>query len=48
MSKKMKKEPPLTKRTVIKTKYGTTIAEPLRPSAPEPKSKGRINPNTAA
>jgi len=48
MNNETKKEPPITKRTVIKTKYGTIIAEPLRPSAPEPKWKGRINPITAA
>jgi hypothetical protein len=48
MSKKTQKEPSITKRTVIKTKHGTVIAEPLRPFAPEPKSKGRINLITAA
>lgn len=48
MSKKTQKEPPITKRTVIEAKYGTIIAEPLRPSASAPKSKRRINPITAA
>jgi hypothetical protein len=48
MSKKMKKETPLTKREVIKTEFGTIIAEPMESAAPEQKSKGRLTVATAA
>ena len=48
MSKKMKKEPPLTKREIVKTEFGTIIAEPMESAAHEPKSKGRLTVATAA
>ena len=48
MSKKMKKKTPLTKHEVIKTEFGTIIAEPMESATPEPKSKGRLTVATAA
>jgi hypothetical protein len=48
MSRKMKKEPPLTKREIVKTEFGTIIAEPMESAAPAPESKGRLTVATAA
>jgi hypothetical protein len=48
MSKKMKKESRLTKREIIRTKFGTIIAEPMKSAVPEPKSTGRLTVATAA
>lgn len=50
MSKTKKQYKPLAKREVFYGADGKVsfIAEPIEPVAPEPKSKGRINPITAA
>jgi hypothetical protein len=48
MNKKTKKRP-ITGRQVIIDSFGhKMIAEPIKKATPEPKSKGRINPITAA
>jgi len=39
---------PMTKRKVNHSQWGAMIAEPLLKAAPEPNSKGKLNPITAA
>lgn len=49
MRKSKKQYKPISKREAITNRLGyTMIVDPIEPSAPEPKSKRRVNPITAA